>query len=38
MANQKPLLLKDLLPIQRYGIGVVSVAIALGPNEPKRPA
>jgi PAS domain S-box-containing protein len=30
MANQKPILLKDLLPIQRYGIGVVSVAIALG--------
>ena len=30
MAKQKPLLLKDLLPIQRYGIAVVSVAIALG--------
>jgi PAS domain S-box-containing protein len=30
MSKQKPLLLKDLSPIQRYGIAVLSVAIALG--------
>jgi PAS domain S-box-containing protein len=29
MAKQKPSLLKDLLPIQRYGLAVVSVTIAL---------
>jgi PAS domain S-box-containing protein len=28
--NQKPSLLKELLPIQRYGLAVVSVAIATG--------
>jgi PAS domain S-box-containing protein len=30
MAKQKPSSLKELLPIQRYGLAVVSVAIALG--------
>jgi PAS domain S-box-containing protein len=30
MAKQKPSLLKDELPIPRYGLAVVSVAIALG--------
>jgi DNA-binding NarL/FixJ family response regulator len=30
MAKQKPSLLKELPPIQRYGLAVVSIAIALG--------
>ena len=30
MAQQKPSLLRDLPPIQRYGLAVVSVALALG--------
>jgi signal transduction histidine kinase len=30
VAQQKPSLLKDLPPIQRYGLAVVSVALALG--------